>query len=104
MYLKTREQIIDLLHRASAGAINRSDFSDQFTHLYLHREGWPILDHRDKVFFDVILEKLYWTTDDPLPEERVYGLRDFTEFRRWLADALERYSKGETVADLDEPF
>jgi hypothetical protein len=42
------------------------------------------LDHADKEFFDIILDKVGWTSEAPSEEERRLGWMSFDEFRKWL--------------------
>jgi hypothetical protein len=94
MYLFTREKILDLLYRTAEGLVPLDEFESRFSSLFVHREDYPILDHRDKDYFGEILERVGWTGDNPSEEERQWGWIDFATFKSWLKDLLEKYESG----------
>ena len=53
---------------------------------------FTILDYRDKVHFDEILERVGWVADHPSMEEERLGWTDFATFRTWLRGFLEGMS------------
>ena len=95
MFLHTREEILSLLRCTVDGSITLDKFQSRFEHLLLDREGWPILDPDDKEFFDLVLEKVSWTSDNPTDTEKELGWMDFSLFRTWLKDSLKLHLSNE---------
>ncbi len=95
MHTATKQEILDLLQLVAEGLMSLGEFQPRFEYLFLDRGSWPVLDHRDKDFFGLVLAKVGWTSENPTEDEEALGWIGLDSFRGWLKGALQKHLSGE---------
>jgi hypothetical protein len=89
-----KEYLMALIDSVLCGKISFHQFNELYYPFVL--ELLPnVLDERDEGFFEVIRQKLEWTTEKPDGESIKYGWINHEQFVEWLGEQKAKYVVGE---------